>query len=156
MLSYQQIVKYLHLLVAVPLLLYVGCKGLDNQSIPQYVYIIMMVMATGALIHHSGFIPLESVLNLIGIEAFTPAKHTIYMVNNEYRPQHVHVRKGDTVRWINRDSSMHTATAFNESFNSELLMQDEVYEHTFDVSGVHNYYCRPHPYMKGTISVVDF
>lgn len=151
MVSYSQAVKYIHMAMVVPLLLFVGCKGLDNKSVPKYVYVGMMVLATAALLHHSGMLRLNKLLN---VEHFEPKVHTVDIVNYKYRPQHMHVRLGDTVEWINRDSSMHTATSMTNQFNSKEMQQDEGYRFTFTRPGVYNYYSTPHPYMKGAISVV--
>jgi len=155
MLTYKQVVKYIHLAVAVPALLFVGCKGLENKEIPQYVYVMLMVMGAATLLHHSEMLPLNKVLNMVGIEHFnSPRKHRVEIVNSEYRPQHMHVRLGDTVEWVNRDTSLHTVSSFTDVFDKE-LEKDEVYSFTFGRPGIYNYYSKPHPYMKGTLSVVQ-
>lgn len=75
MLTYKQVVKYIHVAVVVPILLYVGCNGLENKEVSRYVYVMLMVMGTAALLHHSGMIRLNEVLNFVGIEHFTSEKH---------------------------------------------------------------------------------
>jgi len=159
------LVKYTHLLLVVPLILYVGYQGMNNKKIPMNVSVLMMAVSVIAMFYHMGcfrmdILPPERkpyLKKLFGSEGFKSESktHIVEIVNHEYRPQHMHVRKGDTVRWINRDTSMHTASSYTRVFDSEEMEMEDRYEFTFEKSGIYNYYCRPHPYMKGTISVID-
>jgi plastocyanin len=70
----------------------------------------------------------------------------------------IKVKKGTEVKWTNQDSTKHDVTPDNdnEAFHaSELLAQGESYSWKFDKVGMYNYFCSPHPYMKGMIEVVE-
>jgi nitrite reductase (NO-forming) len=58
-----------------------------------------------------------------------------------------------TVTWVNNDSSPHTVTATDGSFNSGNLNGGQSWSHTFTEPGTYTYYCSYHPWMKGTIIV---
>lgn len=73
-------------------------------------------------------------------------------------PQTIRVKKGTTVTWVNRDTAKHDVTPERESEEfeaSELFGKSEMHSVTFDTVGIYNYYCSPHPYMKGTVEVVE-
>jgi plastocyanin len=68
------------------------------------------------------------------------------------------VKKGTTVTWINNDNAMHDVTPVNETAEfmaSELFGKGETYSMTFDTVGTFDYFCSPHPYMKGTVEVTE-
>ena len=61
---------------------------------------------------------------------------------------------GDSVTWTNMDSVAHTVTSDSGSeLDSEYLSKGEGYSHTFTQTGIFNYHCIPHPYMKAKIVV---
>jgi len=74
-----------------------------------------------------------------------------------YGPAVLDIHKGNTVKWINRDSVGHTVTAV--AFNSGLIVpynssaKSGSYNHTFNDSGTYTYFCQIHPYMSGTVYV---
>ncbi len=70
-----------------------------------------------------------------------------------YAPRTIEVRVGDTVRWTNRDSVAHTATARNGSFDTGLLAEGESGSVRFTTAGTYRYVCTPHPDMTGTVVV---
>jgi plastocyanin len=79
---------------------------------------------------------------------------TVLIQNFRFKPAHITVKRGTKVRWINKDSTAHTATANNgRSFNSGLLSKGERYSHTFKSVGKKGYHCKPHPFMKGSVVV---
>jgi amicyanin len=66
----------------------------------------------------------------------------------------INIKVGDTVTWTNKDSVKHTVTSENgEELNSNLFGKEESYSHKFDTPGIYDYYCVPHPSMKGTVVV---
>lgn len=76
--------------------------------------------------------------------AFTPAKIT--------------VKVGATVTWTNEDGMSHDITPDEETADfkaSALFSKGESYSVTFNTAGTYTYYCSPHPYMKGTVEVVQ-
>ena len=70
-----------------------------------------------------------------------------------YSPRTVEIRVGDTVRWTNRDSVAHSATARNGSFDTGLLAEGETGSVRFTTAGTYQYICTPHPDMTGTVVV---
>ena len=75
------------------------------------------------------------------------------MKNINYLRPRLEVTVGTTVEWTNRDPLPHTVTAVNGSFNSGLIQPGKTFRHTFTKLGTYNFYCMPHPFMKGTIIV---
>lgn len=70
----------------------------------------------------------------------------------------VKVKKGTTVTWTNEDNARHDVTPDKETEDfkaSKLFGKGETYSVTFNTVGTYSYYCSPHPYMKGTIEVVE-
>lgn len=83
---------------------------------------------------------------------------SVDIVNFAYAFDEVTVKKGTTVTWINQDDAAHDITADQESPDapmSELLAKGESYSFTFDKVGEYSYYCTPHPYMTGKVTVVE-
>jgi len=75
------------------------------------------------------------------------------MKNVNYLQSRIEITVGTTVAWTNNDPLQHSVTATNKSFNSGLVKPGKTYRHTFNKAGTYNYYCMPHPFMKGTIVV---
>lgn len=70
----------------------------------------------------------------------------------------IKVKKGTTVTWTNLDSAKHDVTPTSETQEfkaSELFGKGETYSVTFNTVGTYGYYCSPHPYMKGTVEVIE-
>jgi plastocyanin len=79
---------------------------------------------------------------------------TVLIQGFSFKPAHITIKRGTRVRWINRDSTAHTATANNgRSFDSGRLGKGQRYSHTFKSAGKKSYHCEIHPEMKGRITV---
>jgi plastocyanin len=79
---------------------------------------------------------------------------TVSIQNFSFKPANITIKRGTKVRWINKDSTAHTATANNgRSFDSGRLRPGKRYTHTFKSAGKKPYHCEIHPHMKGTITV---
>ncbi|MGO9059124.1 MAG: plastocyanin/azurin family copper-binding protein [Candidatus Binataceae bacterium] len=91
----------------------------------------------------------------------TPAK---------YRPDPVKIKVGDTIKWVNKGETIHTATTDPsqapdaswasvpkgaETFDSGYMNGGEDFSYTFKVPGVYHYFCTTHVKegMKGEIDV---
>jgi plastocyanin len=70
-----------------------------------------------------------------------------------YGPDPVTVDAGTKLTWTNADEAPHTATADDGSFDTGTLKLDDSGGATLDQPGTYAYYCRFHPFMKGTIEV---
>jgi plastocyanin len=80
--------------------------------------------------------------------------------NNEqfYVPKMVNVTVGATVKWKNDDTIPHTVTsgtpeAPTKEFDSGFINVGDSFTHTFDKKGLFQYFCIPHPWMTGKVTV---
>jgi plastocyanin len=72
----------------------------------------------------------------------------------KFSPGGVTVNVGDTVTWSNSGPTPHSATANDGSFDTGILSKGGSGSHTFSQAGTFSYFCKPHPFMKGTVTVV--
>ena len=100
--------------------------------------------------------------------------HTVKMITtsdgkNIFDPAELHIKVGDTVRWVN-ESGVHTTTAYHPKYGKELKIPEgaepwdsgivtqvgAAFEYTFKVSGTYEYFCMPHEAlgMVGKITVI--
>lgn len=70
-----------------------------------------------------------------------------------FQPADVTIAAGSEVVWTNRDSSGHTVTADDGSFNSGRLTQGQPFAQPFATAGTFAYHCAFHPDMTGTVTV---
>ena len=91
----------------------------------------------------------------IPVGAFNPA-------NDGYDPLTVTVTVGTTVRWTNLDGIAHTVTSGTSdgtvatpdgAFDSGFLNTGDTFTFTFEEAGEFDYYCLPHPWMRGKVIV---
>ena len=74
-------------------------------------------------------------------------------------PLNAQASRGTTVVWINDDAVPHTIQSQDEQgnviglFNSGILNTGDRFAHTFDESGVYNYFCTLHPWRVGLVTV---
>lgn len=81
---------------------------------------------------------------------------TVTIDNHQYYPSTLTVAQGVQVTWINRDDEAHTVTAVGlgiDYFDSGNIPPGGSYSHTFNAPGTFSYYCRIHPYMRGSVTV---
>jgi plastocyanin len=79
---------------------------------------------------------------------------TVLIQGFSFKPANITIKRGTKVRWINKDSTTHTATANNgRSFDSGRLGKGQSYTHTFKSAGKKPYHCEVHSHMKGRITV---
>ncbi len=75
-----------------------------------------------------------------------------------YIPSIIVVEKGDSVTWLNEDSSFHSVTSgfYPEPsgfFDSGHLDPYQSYTLSFDEYGTYDYFCTLHPWMKAQVIV---
>jgi plastocyanin len=84
--------------------------------------------------------------------------HAIVIEDHAYNPDSITISAGDTITWENRDTVRHTATRTDEpAFDTELISTSAIsapieFSTPTDATGI-NYFCIPHPFMRGTIIV---
>jgi tyrosinase len=80
----------------------------------------------------------------------------VNIVDYAFEPATITVPVGMTVTWTNIGAHRHTVTAADGvSFDSGNLRPGETFQHQFTALGMFDYYCAIHPYMTGTVTVVD-
>jgi plastocyanin len=71
-----------------------------------------------------------------------------------FAPNPITVQAGSTVTWENDDSTEHTATASDGSFDTGTIQgHGATAKATVRQPGTYDYVCEFHPFMKGTITV---
>jgi plastocyanin len=83
----------------------------------------------------------------------TAQANTVAITNFAFQPALLRVKAGATVRWRNRDTAQHTATAFDRAFDSKLLVRNAGYARKFSRPGTYAYLCALHPQMTGKVIV---
>lgn len=70
-----------------------------------------------------------------------------------FGPATLEVPAQTEVTWINRDTTQHTVTARDQSFDSGILEGGARFSARFDAAGEFAYFCQIHPDMEGIIRV---
>jgi len=78
---------------------------------------------------------------------------TVNIYNHAFDSAQLNVASGTTVRFVNKDTEAHTATADNNLFNTGVLEPGESFKVYFEGSGTVTYHCELHPDMKGSLVV---
>lgn len=70
-----------------------------------------------------------------------------------FAPAAIIIAPGTTVVWQNDDPIEHTVTATGGGFDSGLIAPGASWARTFPGAGTFDYACRPHPVMRGRVTV---
>jgi plastocyanin len=88
------------------------------------------------------------------LAALPGAPTTIVLQNFSFRPAELHVKIGDTVRFLNHDAEAHEiVTDGKDAFASGAIDPHGDWKHTFAKAGRYAVYCDYHPYMKAMVVV---
>ena len=79
----------------------------------------------------------------------------VQIVEFTYQPDPVVVKVGGKVIWQNQDTAPHTATADDGSFDTGIIDHGKIKSETFKEAGTFTYFCEVHPFMHGTVEVVE-
>ncbi len=79
----------------------------------------------------------------------------VEIVEFTYSPDPVVVQVGGKVTWRNNDNPPHTATADDGSFDTGIIETGKQKSVTFKEPGTFTYFCTVHPFMHGTVEVVE-
>jgi plastocyanin len=90
---------------------------------------------------------------LIGAHALAATPPTIEIKDFKYGPPMLSVPVGTTLTWVNHDEEPHTVTSATGAFTSAGLVNDDRFAETFTKPGTYQYFCKIHPFMKGTVVV---
>jgi plastocyanin len=77
------------------------------------------------------------------------------VIDNDFRPANLTVKKGATVTWLFKGDLPHNVTEDSGAFASETLGKGATYERTFDSVGTFYYHCTIHHVMTGSVTVVE-
>ena len=81
------------------------------------------------------------------------ASLAVQIQGNAFNPAQVQVTVGAIIAWTNLDSTAHSVTATDGSFDSGILDQGEEWVHAFDTAGTFAYTSSSDPSMQGTVVV---
>ena len=81
------------------------------------------------------------------------ASGSITISDTGFTPASFRVAVGGTVTFANNGKAMHTVTAGNGSFDSDMISSGGTWAHKFTTAGSFTYSCILHPNMRGTINV---
>lgn len=76
----------------------------------------------------------------------------------KFEPQHITIRKGQTVTWENREKRQYHSVwfeALGEAEPADYLFPEDTYTRSFDETGKFPYRCGPHPEMTGSVTVTE-
>lgn len=76
--------------------------------------------------------------------------------NFAFQPEMVHIKAGTTITWVNCEPEgvdPHTSTSDAGLWSSGELPPGAIFSHTFDDAGRFEYFCVPHPFMRGVVVV---
>ncbi|AGI68419.1 putative blue copper protein [Octadecabacter antarcticus 307] len=80
--------------------------------------------------------------------------HTVTIKNFAFSPADLTIAAGDTVTWVNDDSTSHSAWEDSgNTFDTGLIRPAGSASQTFSGTGSFSYRCRPHGNMRGSITV---
>jgi plastocyanin len=78
---------------------------------------------------------------------------SVSIKNMAFNPGSVSVTTGATITWSNNDTTIHTVTADDGSFNSGNIAIGATYTRVFSTAGTFSYHCTIHPEMTGKVVV---
>jgi quinohemoprotein ethanol dehydrogenase len=86
------------------------------------------------------------------------ATNSVNIVDFAFNPGTIIIPPGTTVTWTNTGSQPHSATSTVSetnpvTFDSGILNPGQSYSFTFDTPGTYDYFCVPHPFMRGKVIV---
>lgn len=87
----------------------------------------------------------------LALPAFA-AGHTVQIKGMKFNPARLSVAVGDTITFTNGDSSRHTATALDGSFDTGRLAVGKRATVKIVAAGKHDFKCTIHPSMKGSVT----
>ena len=91
-------------------------------------------------------------LSTDAVLAAAPERHTVVIEGTRFEPETLTVKRGETVRWINKDPFPHTVTA-SGVFDSHDIQPQRSWRYTARKAGEYAYTCTLHPNMKGILKV---
>lgn len=117
--------------------------------------IVMAIGATGAFAADKATVETEKPIAATEV----PAGSIVVGIDKlKFETPELTVKAGDTVFWVNKEVMPHNV-AFKKGIVSEKAVQGatlrkgQAWAATFHEAGVFDYFCTPHPFMRGKIIV---
>ena len=79
----------------------------------------------------------------------------VLIMNFAFQPPTVEVPEGSRVTWLHNDSAPHTTTSNSQLWDSPIMERGDTFSFIFTSAGTFTYFCRIHPFMKGTVVVTQ-
>ena len=85
----------------------------------------------------------------------TSKEHTVEMTSHRFVPDNLVIKKGDSVKFINKSNNLHNVVIQVLKVRTKLIKKNQFLIVKFEKNGIMNYYCQPHRAMgmKGVIRV---
>ena len=80
------------------------------------------------------------------------AGHTVKIKDMKFVPARLQVAVGDTITFTNADSTHHTASALDGSFDTGRIGEGKSATVKIAAAGKHAFKCRIHPWMTGAVT----
>jgi plastocyanin len=80
--------------------------------------------------------------------------YVVEVSNFAIEPQALTIQAGDVVEW-RIVSGRHSATSKDAAWDTGELERGASFAQQFDVPGVYPYFCTPHDFMRGTVTVLE-
>lgn len=77
--------------------------------------------------------------------------HTVIIGNFKFSPEVLSVKPGDRIVWVNQDIVSHTATAFDKSWDTDVIGSNERKEMVVKEGQTLIYFCFYHPVMTAKL-----
>ncbi|NSL73970.1 MAG: hypothetical protein ATL_03305 [Thaumarchaeota archaeon] len=145
---------------------YVGAvdssHSLLGEQVSQTFTIADLVVEEPALDCEFGFAKVE--VDMVELCDLIVIREDVFMeINGLFQYKELKIQKGVTITWkttednlgAGGDVNFHQVYELNGLFDSGSLIKGKSWSYTFDEVGVFEYTCPPHPWMMGTIIVVD-
>lgn len=83
--------------------------------------------------------------------------HVVEMLDFEFSPKDIVIKKGDTVTWINNGEGRHfvMTSSGKRLLDSGIVEPGESYSHTFEDVGRHKYFSPIYTSVTGTVTVEE-
>ena len=85
----------------------------------------------------------------------TTASTGVSINNFAFTPKALAINVGQTVTWRNDDGAPHGLAYKDGAQGTELLLPSAQFSRKFDAPGSYDYVCSVHPYMSGTVTVLE-
>lgn len=98
-------------------------------------------------------------LTFFNVNVFAGGDNSPLVIIKDFKfiPQEITVKRGQTLRWENREKRQYHSVWFEAQGEPEpdYFFPDESFEREFKQTGSFPYRCGPHPEMTGTVHVTD-